>query len=183
MTRRRASHRRGASLIEFALVGIPVIFLLISVFEMSRGMWMYHTLAAVVREGTRFAAVHGNNCNLTPSNCATRVRDVAQRIQQFSVGIPATDITNVRFATSTRAVTCPTLASCLSAGALGDTYWPAAAPGAAYDPGGEALWSWVEVSAQYTFRSAIAMFWPGAGRSQGFGTFVFPASSREMIQY
>ncbi len=182
MNRRRAL-RRGASIIEFTLVGIPVVFLLFSIFEMSRGMWMYHTMAAVVREGARFAAVHGNDCNLTPSNCATRIRDVAQRIQQFAVGIPPAEITNVRFATSTRTVTCPDLGSCLGAGSLGDTYWPAAPPGAAADSGGEAMWSWVEVSAEYTFRSAIAMFWPGAGRGQTFGTFVFPASSREMIQY
>jgi hypothetical protein len=182
MNRRRAS-RLGATLVEFTLVGIPVIFLLISIFEMSRGMWMYHTLAAVVREGARFAAVHGNDCNLTPSNCATRVRDVARRIQDFAVGVPPDDIINVRFVTSTRTVTCPTLASCLHAGGPGDNYWPATAPGGPGDDGGEALCSWVEVSAEYTFRSAIAMFRPGAGRGQNFGTFVFPASSREMIQY
>ena len=34
----------GQSLVEFTLVGIPLIFVLISVFEISRGMWMYHTL-------------------------------------------------------------------------------------------------------------------------------------------
>ena len=51
--------RLGQTLVEFTFVGIPIIFVLISVFEMSRGMWMYHTLAYSVKQGVRFAIVHG----------------------------------------------------------------------------------------------------------------------------
>src|SRR5579871_5563504 len=54
--------RSGQSLIEFTLVGIPLIFVLISVFEISRGMWIYHTLAYSVKNGVRYASVHGINC-------------------------------------------------------------------------------------------------------------------------
>src|SRR5215471_18790761 len=61
MTGRRNRQRGGSSLIEFTLVGIPIIFVLISTFEMSRGMWLYHTLAYAAREGTRYAIVHGVN--------------------------------------------------------------------------------------------------------------------------
>ena len=43
--------QRGATTIEMTLVGIPIIFLLISTFEISRGMWMYNTAATAVREG------------------------------------------------------------------------------------------------------------------------------------
>ena len=32
------------------LVGIPIIFTLICVFEISRGMWIYHTLAYAVND-------------------------------------------------------------------------------------------------------------------------------------
>ncbi len=174
---------KGSSMLEFTLVGIPVIFLLISIFEISRGMWIYHTLATAVRDGTRFTVVHANDCNLTPSNCAVTVRSIAQRIQQFAVGLPADRLIHVRFTSQTRTISCPTLSDCLKPGAPGDNYWPAAPPGATLDDGGEALMGWVEISAQYSFRSAIAMFWPGAGRGMGFGTFVFPASSREMIEY
>jgi hypothetical protein len=180
---RRRSSRAGNSIIEFTLVGIPVVFLLISVFEMSRGMWMYHTLASAVKEGARFAIVHGNDCNLTPSNCAVRIRDVSQQIRAYAIGMPPSEIRNVTFTSRTRTVVCATLASCIDSGGQGDTYWPAAAPGAAADAGGESMMGWVEVNAQYSFRSAIAMFWPGAGRGQNFGTFDLPASSREVIQY
>ena len=177
------SKAKGNTVIEFTLVGIPVIFALISIFEMSRGMWMYHTLASAVKDGARFAIVHGNDCNLPPSNCAVRIRDISQRIRDYAVGIPPEEIQNVTFTSSTRTVTCATLAACLATGGEGNTYWPAAAPGATADDGGEAIMGYVQITAQYPFRSALAMFWPGAGRGQNFGTFVFPASSREMIQY
>src|SRR5690242_13216787 len=49
----------GQSLVEFTFVGIPMIFVLIGTFEISRGMWMYHTLAHAVRDGVRYASVHG----------------------------------------------------------------------------------------------------------------------------
>lgn len=177
------SRTRGNAILEFTLVGIPFLFLIISVFELSRGMWMYHTLATAVREGTRFAAVRANNCNVPPSNCAVTIREVARRISEYAVGMPAAELRNVRFASQTRTVTCPTLAACLEGGGAGSTYWPAAAPGAAIDSGGESMAGFVEITAEYPFQSAISMFWPGAGRGQVFGAFVFPASSRETIQY
>ena len=55
------SKRRGNSMIEFTLVGIPLMFVLISIVELSRGMWIYHTLAHAVKEGTRYTAVRGQN--------------------------------------------------------------------------------------------------------------------------
>ncbi len=60
--------RLGQALAEFTFVGIPIIFILISVFEVSRGMWMYHTLAYAVKNGTRYASVHGINCVGTSFN-------------------------------------------------------------------------------------------------------------------
>ena len=48
----RSRGRTGSTLIEFTLVGIPLIFVLISTFEMARGMWNYQTLAYAVRAGT-----------------------------------------------------------------------------------------------------------------------------------
>ena len=172
--------RRGNTIIEFTLVGIPVIFTIISIFEMSRGMWLYHTLAASVREGTRFAIVHGNNCNIPPNNCAVRVRDIAEQIRRYAVGLPPGEIRNVRFSTSSRTLaTFGSLQECLT----DDTYFPAAAPGGADDPGGARDLSYVEISAVFPFQSALAMFWPGTGRGQSFPTFLFPASSKEYIRY
>src|SRR5579863_9374568 len=52
---------RGNATLEFTLVGIPLIFVLISTFEMARGMWIYHTLAYAVKEGARYTIVRGQN--------------------------------------------------------------------------------------------------------------------------
>ena len=54
--------RRGATMLEMTLVGIPTIFILISIFEISRGIWMYETLAYAAKAGVRFASVHGADC-------------------------------------------------------------------------------------------------------------------------
>ncbi len=180
--RNRHGRSAGNSAVEFTLVGIPVIFLLISTFEISRGMWLYHTLASAVREGTRMAVVHGGDCNLYPNSCAVTIRTVANRIRAAAVGLPASDIRNVSFTSATRSVTCPTLQDCLNSGSLGDTYWPAGVPGAPADVGANRR-APVEIVASFNFRSAVAMFWPGAGRGQQFGQFTLPASSRELIQF
>ena len=75
-------------MIEFTLVGIPMIFLLISIFEISRAMWNYHTLAFAIREATRYAAVHGSGCSTDPHNsCQATVAQVAQRIQDAGIGL------------------------------------------------------------------------------------------------
>ena len=52
---KRKRSRAGNATIEFTLVGIPLVFVLISTIEMARGMWIYHTLAYAVKEGTRYA--------------------------------------------------------------------------------------------------------------------------------
>ena len=59
--RARGRRRLGNATIEFTLVEIPLLCVLISTFEMARGMWLYHTLAYAVKEGARYAAVRGQN--------------------------------------------------------------------------------------------------------------------------
>jgi TadE-like protein len=175
-----ARHRgRGSTLIEFTLVGIPVIFILISIFEISRGMWLYHTLAYSIKEGVRFAIVRGHDCVIPPNNCAATVGDIADRIRMQSIGFVPSEIRNLTFRSPTRTITCATLEDCLA----NTTYFPSGGPGQPKDTGGQRLGSFVEISAVYPFRSAIAMFWPGAGRGMNFGEFMLPASSKEMIQY
>src|SRR5690348_3325838 len=83
--RMRSSSRRGATTIEMTLVGIPLIFVLISVFELSRGMWMYNTAATAAREGLRFASVHGVNCVHVPPGipnaCEVTANDIVKVIR------------------------------------------------------------------------------------------------------
>jgi Flp pilus assembly protein TadG len=167
------TRRRGHATLEFTLVGIPLIFVLVSVFEMSRGMWTYHTLAYALKEGTRFAIVHGSDCSTNGNTCSTTLADVANRIRSAGIGLDPS-LLNVTLRVNGATAGCgKPLTTCLSGPASG-TVWP----GDNGQPGTD-----VVITGTYPFRSAIAMFWPGAGRPMGFGVFNLPAQSREMMQF
>ena len=183
------SRRRGNAMIEFTLVGIPMIFVLISVFELARGMWLYHTAAYAFREGVRFAIVRGNNCGLYPNNCTVTIQEIAGKIRDAAVGLIPSDLQNINFTAYDdngnvvgTPKHCDTLQDCLT-GSVSSDYWPANAPGAGEVVGAYQYFNRIEISGEFPFRSAVAMFWPGKTRASQFPTFFFPASSREAIQY
>lgn len=169
MRRRR---QRGSTLLEFTLVGIPSIFLIISVCEIGRGMWNYLTVARAVSAGARLSAIRGRGCSTGPNTCGVSVGTIATTIQNAAIGLPSGSF-NVQLSTNSGAVTtCNPLSSCTSS----TTPWP---PATNSD---NVSGSNVTVSAQYTFRSALAMFWPGVGASR-FGVFTFPAESTQRILF
>ncbi len=167
---KRKVRQRGSAMIEFTLVGIPMIFMLVSIFEISRAMWNYHTLAFAVREGTRYAVVHGSGCTSDPLNsCQVTVGQVAQRIQNAGIGLEPSQL-NLTFTSSGHSIPC-TLKTCVGIA----TVWPETPnniPGSA-----------VTISASLPFQSALAMLWPGAGRGVSFPTFNFTAGSSDIIQF
>ena len=169
--------QRGSTLLEFTLVGVPLIFLLISTVEIGRAMWIYQTLAHAVRQATRFTVVKGQNCATAPNSCTVTVARIAQEIQKAGIGLDPAAFTNVTFtAYSGRTITHATLQDCLS----DTTTWPTSV--GTSDPGA-AAGADLEISVVYPFRTGMSMFWPGAGRASSPGTFYFPASSRESIQF
>jgi Flp pilus assembly protein TadG len=163
--------RKGNSTIEFTLVGLPLLFALVSIFEMSRGMWIYHTLAYAVKEGTRYAVVHGQNCGIEPNHCQVRVMDIAQHVKDAGIGLDPNQLTITLTSSSRSPVTCSPLTSCLSNGDIWPDY-----------PDNQAGLS-IGISARIPFRSAIAMFWPGGGKGVNFGEVWFPAASQETVQF
>ena len=164
----RRDRRCGSSTLEFTLVGIPLMFVLISTFEMARGMWNYHTIAYAVKEGTRYASVHGVNCG-TPNACTVTIGQITQKIVDAGIGLPTNQL-RLTFTSQSGATTCYAN-TCLS----NATVWPPAP--------GNVVGSSIQIGATYPFTSAISMFWPGAGTGINFGTVNFPASSRETIQF
>ena len=172
MIKRR--NRRGATTVEMTLVGIPLIFMLISTFEIARGMWVYHTLAHSVKEGVRFAVVHGQNCVANPPTvtnaCTQTEANIAAVIQNAGVGLdPAT--TQLTFCTgSCAAGATPTcyLNSCTA------TTWP---PTGGNQPG-----QTVEIDIVTPFRSALSMFWPGH-HAVSFAVINLGATSSDTIQF
>jgi len=169
--RRLARHTTGSAIMEFTLVGIPIIFLLISLFEVGRGMWTYHMVAASVKAGTRYASVHGLDCTIPPNSCLVTIGQIAGRIQQSGRGL-LWDQLNLTFTPANgTAVTC-TLDNCLS----NTSTFP---PLASNSPGIP-----IAISGTYPFRSIISMFWPGAGHPAGmFAATNFGTVSKEVIQF
>lgn len=172
-------HNSGSSMLEFVFVGIPLMFILISIFEVSRGMWIFATLSHGVKEATRFAITRGNNCNVLPNSCTVTMTQICNVLATNTPGLLPDDVVNVRFESffvvnGVRDVSHATLSACNSGGSA---VFPAGDQGGS-DKGGE-----VRISASYRFNSAIAMFWPGAGPGRNFGTLFLPAAAREQVRY
>lgn len=110
---------RGSSMVEFALVGIPVTFLMITIMQMGLAMWSYHTLAYAVREGVRYASTKGPGCDIGGNTCAITVGDVAQQVASAGIGLQANQL-NLTLTSSAGSVTCNPLSNCSS----NTTRWP-----------------------------------------------------------
>jgi len=182
-TRAQRNLEKGSSMVEFALVGIPLIFILISIFEISRGMWMYETVAHAVREGARYAAVHGQDCTTSPNQCDAKFSDIAARIRDGGVGLDP-DQLNITITTAagagagTYASKGPSTLTTLLADNSSFSGWTFGSPaGPATGAGTDVI-----VTGVFPFRSALAMFWPGSS-NMSFSTVNLGATSRERIAF
>jgi Flp pilus assembly protein TadG len=163
------SGRAGNALLEFTLVGIPFIFVLITTFEISRGMWIYHTMAYAVKEGTRYASVHGKTCESAPNSCTVTIGGIASQIQAHGAALMPSGL-SLTFTSDAGSINC-VLSDCLTS----TTQWP---PTGVNGTGQE-----IRIAGAYQFVSALVMFWTGAGPGFSLPAFSFPAASRETIQF
>jgi hypothetical protein len=169
---RRNTQRRGSAMVEFCFAGMASITVLIGTFQLSMGMWNYHTLAYKVHEATRYIAVHGKGCTKYGNSCSVTVGTLANKINSIGIGIPS-DSVSVTLTTNSGAVTtCAPLSSCFS----NTTVWP---PSTNND---NQVGSNVTIFANYQYHSALFFLWPGAG-SMAFGQIWLPASSTQTIVF
>jgi len=166
---RRRIARRGQSLLEFTLSAVPVIFLLLSIVEMSRAMWVYVTLAHAIKEGTRFSVVHGADCVQAKPDCQITVNQVAARIITAGMGLDSRKM-NVVLQTAGATQTCAPVSSCLDVA----TAWPPSPDNSVGLP--------ITISGTYPFSTAMAMFIPQSG-SIKFGAMSFGATSQQEIAF
>jgi hypothetical protein len=170
----RGKSQRGSAFIEMTLVGIPMIFVLISTVEVSRGMWIYSTLSFAAREASRYISVHGQNCQTAPNTCALHQVDLGVFINNAATGLIPDDVT-VKLTNPAQNFTCTLRKllnnNCVDAGVL--------IPPA----GGSGVGSPIGITLTYPFPNAISMFWPGAGRGTVVGAITLSASSQDQIQY
>ena len=174
MRGKRRRQSGGNSLIEFTLVGIPIIFVLISIFQMACGMWLYETLAYAVREGTRYAIVHGVNCSRNGNAYCVTVSGVASVVGSAARGLDPGQMTVTLTPSQGSAIT-DTLDNLMNSSTYSTTTWPPATANAVGAP--------VKISVVYPFNSGISMFWPGVKPMTPNGRLYMPASSTDLIQY
>src|SRR5208282_6574762 len=79
--------KRGSVTVEFTLVGIPIIFTLVSIVDMSLGMWIYHSQTYAVAQAARYTVVHGQDCTLNGNTCTVTVGNIASAIANTGVGL------------------------------------------------------------------------------------------------
>jgi len=169
MKSRRNRGQAGSVLLEFTLIGIPLMFLVISIVEMSRGMWVYASVAYAVKEGTRYASVHGANCASASSSCPVTLGAIATVVKQAAAGLDPGQF-NVTMTAGGSSTSCAPLSTCLSS----STVWPASPNNSVGIP--------VKISATYPFNSALSMFWPGA-KPVAFAAITLGAESQEEILF
>jgi Flp pilus assembly protein TadG len=170
MGRRARGNENGNTLVEFTLVGIPLLLIFISLIEICIAMWSYHTLAYAVREGARYASTKGQACTYGGNSCTVSVGAIAQQIASAGVGLIPAQL-NMTLTSSAGSVPCNPITSCYSNAAI----WP---PSSANAPG-----SVISVSGTYPVQTGIVMmFFPGTGASQ-LNSVTLPASSQQIIQF
>lgn len=175
-TRRR---ERGSAIIEFVLTGIPMIFVCISIVQMSIGMWHYHTLQYAVKATAAYIAHHGSGCD-SPNTCSIQIRDAANVLKTTAIGIPANEL-NVTFGSFKRDaignIIASTPVNCRLDNCLTNaTPWP---PSGFKDPGSD-----IDIKADYIFKSALSMYAPGPGsQTVSFGQFHLPGYAYQQVLF
>jgi Flp pilus assembly protein TadG len=165
----RFRSRSGNAALEFVMTGIPLIFIIISIVEISRGMWIYDTLANAVETTTRDMAVRGYDCSSYVSGCAQTVGGYAKDFNSWAIGLDPSQLV-VTFQSENHTVTCNPLNSCFT----NSTAWPPSGD----NTRNEDIW----VTGVMPFKSALSMFVFGSA-PVSFGTFNFSAKSHQQILF
>jgi hypothetical protein len=168
----RISNRKGSTMVEFSMAGIPAILVVISAVQMSLGMWQYHTLAYAVKAGAQSVVTKGQGCATGGNTCGVTVGTIAQTISSSAIGIVPSDL-NVTLTTASGATTtCNPISTCFS----NSTAWP---PSTNNDnqPG-----KLVTLSGNFVSHAALAMFCPGS-KPVSFSEATLSASASQPIMF
>ena len=171
--------QRGNANVEFALCAIFIIFLMISMVDMARGLWIYHTLAEAVRDGTRASIVRGSryaNPNTQVRMTDTKLANTLSVIRQFAVGLDPAVMDVVFETVNPNTGVATTYATCKAngSGCTATQPWP---PDTWFTPG-----QVIGITARYPYNSMVVMYFPGM-KGVEFGKYVLGSTSRATIVF
>lgn len=162
--------KRGSSLVEFTLVGIPLIFLITSLCSASLNMWQYHNLAYTVDLTTRYIASHGNVCTQSGNSCATTLGSIYTVMSKSGMALDPGKLNVTLTSASGSNTTCQPLSNCAGS----STQWPSSTD--------NAIGNDVKVFATYKLVNPIIMLWPDGNKVQA-GQFTVGATARQRITF
>jgi len=160
--------RRGSSLLEFALVGIPIMLLPTAILFVALDMWQYHTLAYSTQSTARYVSLHGRDCTENGSSCTVSIGDVATYFAAHAVALDPSN-TKVILTSATQTITCNPVNTCVGNAAQ---FPNANDNGVNFD---------VTVTAYYTVMNPARLI-PGVS-SAGPSAFTLFATTRQRITY
>jgi len=91
----RSPRRRGAAIVEFAVIGPVFLFLVIALIVGGIGIFRYQEVASLAREGARYASVRGTKYQQVTGNTAATPTDVFNDV--ISPGAVALDPTQLTY--------------------------------------------------------------------------------------
>jgi Flp pilus assembly protein TadG len=167
--------RRGSAIVEFALAGIPLIFIWISIVQMAIGMWNYHTLQYAAKVAGAYAAVHGITCVTSTNSCSVSIKDIAAVFKTAAIGQPASGI-SMTFTTDSGVATTCNLGGSTNLCSSYTSAWPPS--------GDNQIGKTLAIRADYTFSSALSMVTLGPnGGVVKFASAGLPGDTKQIIQY
>jgi RNA polymerase sigma factor (sigma-70 family) len=93
LLRRPAPGRRGAALLEMALIESPFLMLLFGLIVVGLGVSRYQRVAALAREGARYASVRGGQYQQNTGNAAATQQSVDSYVRSLAVGLDSSQLT------------------------------------------------------------------------------------------
>lgn len=143
----RDRRRSGQSLVEFTLMGIPMVFVTISVIYMSIGMWQFFSLAYASEMTARYVSLHGATCSQNGNTCTITVGNVATFFAAQAMALDTSKVI-VKMTDGSGTTTCNPVSNCTST----STQFP--------NTGNNSVGSDITITATYGVKSPLAMFWP-----------------------
>jgi len=161
--------QRGGALVEFTMAAIPVVFMTISIFEMSLESWQFHSMAYAIEVAARFACGHGRTCTKNGNTCTIQVKDVANIIATQGPALDSSRL-NISLITHSTTTTCNPLNTCFT----NTTQFPSLTDnGLGLD---------ITITAQYPMRNPLPMMWFRNSSLSG-NDFTLGATTRQYIVY
>lgn len=164
------NRRRGDTLIEFTLTGIPIIFLGISIVECSIAMCEYESMSNAVTIATRYAASHGATCAANGNSCTIEIENVANLIASTAPIISPANMT-VTFTDNSGSTTC-TLSTCQT----NTAQFPSSTSNA------NAVGNPITIKVTHKLTNPLPMYWPPHAYTDDSG-YILGASSVQVIQF